>query len=211
MGYTPLHVGCHYGNIKIVNFLLQHSAKVNAKTKVSVPPLPAPCRRCVCSVPTTALLCSLSPLLSPVPAERVHAAAPGGTAGAHAHHQRPAAARRRAQRAHCGKCCAGKHLCWHGNWAEEARFHHPRILCAITPPRTKPTNFWKPLCFHPVSSHSYIPLPKYLYPSENINIFSFILHSSVINHQFLGFSLLTVQLLSQMFWLLEWKHCPGHC
>lgn len=35
MGYTPLHVGCHYGNIKIVNFLLQHSAKVNAKTKVS--------------------------------------------------------------------------------------------------------------------------------------------------------------------------------
>lgn len=35
MGYTPLHVGCHYGNIKIVNFLLQHSAKVNAKTKVN--------------------------------------------------------------------------------------------------------------------------------------------------------------------------------
>lgn len=35
MGYTPLHVGCHYGNIKVVNFLLQHSAKVNAKTKVN--------------------------------------------------------------------------------------------------------------------------------------------------------------------------------
>lgn len=35
MGYTPLHVGCHYGNNKIVNFLLQHSAKVNAKTKVN--------------------------------------------------------------------------------------------------------------------------------------------------------------------------------
>lgn len=38
MGYTPLHVGCHYGNIKIVNFLLQHSAKVNAKTKVGAFP-----------------------------------------------------------------------------------------------------------------------------------------------------------------------------
>lgn len=39
MGYTPLHVGCHYGNIKIVNFLLQHSAKVDAKTKVNTFPL----------------------------------------------------------------------------------------------------------------------------------------------------------------------------
>nr|XP_031538359.1 ankyrin-3 isoform X22 [Vicugna pacos] len=39
MGYTPLHVGCHYGNIKIVNFLLQHSAKVNAKTKNGYTPL----------------------------------------------------------------------------------------------------------------------------------------------------------------------------
>ncbi|XP_031445822.1 ankyrin-3 isoform X5 [Phasianus colchicus] len=39
MGYTPLHVGCHYGNIKIVNFLLQHSAKINAKTKNGYTPL----------------------------------------------------------------------------------------------------------------------------------------------------------------------------
>ncbi|KAL2303169.1 hypothetical protein Nmel_010633, partial [Mimus melanotis] len=39
MGYTPLHVGCHYGNIKVVNFLLQHSAKVNAKTKNGYTPL----------------------------------------------------------------------------------------------------------------------------------------------------------------------------
>ncbi|XP_074928678.1 ankyrin-3 isoform X1 [Chelonoidis abingdonii] len=39
MGYTPLHVGCHYGNIKIVNFLLQHFAKVNAKTKNGYTPL----------------------------------------------------------------------------------------------------------------------------------------------------------------------------
>lgn len=34
MGYTPLHVASHYGNIKMVKFLLQHQADVNAKTKV---------------------------------------------------------------------------------------------------------------------------------------------------------------------------------
>ncbi len=34
MGYTPLHVACHYGNIKMVHFLLKSQAKVNAKTKV---------------------------------------------------------------------------------------------------------------------------------------------------------------------------------
>lgn len=34
MGYTPLHVASHYGNIKLVKFLLQHQAEVNAKTKV---------------------------------------------------------------------------------------------------------------------------------------------------------------------------------
>lgn len=34
MGYTPLHVACHYGNIKMVHFLLKNQAKVNAKTKV---------------------------------------------------------------------------------------------------------------------------------------------------------------------------------
>ncbi|KAF7247179.1 Ankyrin-3 [Varanus komodoensis] len=39
MGYTPLHVGCHYGNIKIVNFLLQQFAKANAKTKNGYTPL----------------------------------------------------------------------------------------------------------------------------------------------------------------------------
>lgn len=35
LGYTPLHVACHYGNVKMVNFLLKNQAKVNAKTKVS--------------------------------------------------------------------------------------------------------------------------------------------------------------------------------
>lgn len=34
MGYTPLHVACHYGNVKMVNFLLQHQANINMKTKV---------------------------------------------------------------------------------------------------------------------------------------------------------------------------------
>lgn len=38
MGYTPLHVASHYGNIKLVKFLLQHQANVNAKTKVQVLP-----------------------------------------------------------------------------------------------------------------------------------------------------------------------------
>lgn len=42
MGYTPLHVACHYGNIKMVKFLLQQQAHVNAKTRVkflvSTPP-----------------------------------------------------------------------------------------------------------------------------------------------------------------------------
>ncbi|MEE6525879.1 hypothetical protein FKM82_026173 [Ascaphus truei] len=39
MGYTPLHVASHYGNIKMVNYLLQHGAKVNAKTKNGYTPL----------------------------------------------------------------------------------------------------------------------------------------------------------------------------
>ena len=36
LGYTPLHVACHYGNIKMVSFLLKNQAKVNAKTKVTM-------------------------------------------------------------------------------------------------------------------------------------------------------------------------------
>lgn len=36
MGYTPLHVACHYGNIKMVKFLLQQQAHVNSKTRVSM-------------------------------------------------------------------------------------------------------------------------------------------------------------------------------
>lgn len=36
LGYTPLIVACHYGNAKMVNFLLQNGASVNAKTKVLI-------------------------------------------------------------------------------------------------------------------------------------------------------------------------------
>lgn len=36
LGYTPLIVACHYGNAKMVNFLLQQGASVNAKTKVEI-------------------------------------------------------------------------------------------------------------------------------------------------------------------------------
>ncbi|CAJ0943937.1 unnamed protein product [Ranitomeya imitator] len=39
MGYTPLIVACHYGNIKMVNFLLSHGAGVTAKTKNGYTPL----------------------------------------------------------------------------------------------------------------------------------------------------------------------------
>ena len=38
LGYTPLIVACHYGNVKMVNFLLQQGANVNAKTKVVCKP-----------------------------------------------------------------------------------------------------------------------------------------------------------------------------
>lgn len=34
MGYTPLHVACHYGNAKMANFLLHNHARLNGKTKV---------------------------------------------------------------------------------------------------------------------------------------------------------------------------------
>lgn len=34
MGYTPMHVACHYGNAKMANFLLQNHARINTKTKV---------------------------------------------------------------------------------------------------------------------------------------------------------------------------------
>ncbi|KAF3702195.1 Ankyrin-1 [Channa argus] len=38
-GYTPLHVACHYGNIKMVKFLLQQQAHANSKTRMGYTPL----------------------------------------------------------------------------------------------------------------------------------------------------------------------------
>lgn len=33
-GYTPLHTACHFGQVNMVRFLLDHQASVNATTKV---------------------------------------------------------------------------------------------------------------------------------------------------------------------------------
>lgn len=33
-GYTPLHTACHFGQINMIRFLLEHDASVNATTKV---------------------------------------------------------------------------------------------------------------------------------------------------------------------------------
>lgn len=101
MGYTPLHVGCHYGNIKIVNFLLQHSAKVNAKTKVGASPFPS--SQILGFVFKEASTCHFSALPS---AEWIHTLAPGSSAGPHAYHQRLASEQRLPQWTHCGKLWA---------------------------------------------------------------------------------------------------------
>lgn len=34
MGYTPIHVACHYGNAKMANFLIENQARIDGKTKV---------------------------------------------------------------------------------------------------------------------------------------------------------------------------------
>uniref|UniRef100_A0A4W5Q6F9 Ankyrin 3a n=1 Tax=Hucho hucho TaxID=62062 RepID=A0A4W5Q6F9_9TELE len=39
MGYTPLHVACHYGNVKMANLLIQNQARVDGKTKNGYTPL----------------------------------------------------------------------------------------------------------------------------------------------------------------------------
>jgi ankyrin len=38
-GYTPLHVACHFGQINMVRFLLQHGADVKATTSIGYTPL----------------------------------------------------------------------------------------------------------------------------------------------------------------------------
>ena len=38
-GYTPLHVACHFGQLNMVRFLLQHGASVDKSTAVGYTPL----------------------------------------------------------------------------------------------------------------------------------------------------------------------------
>jgi len=33
-GYTPLHTACHFGQLNMIRFLLEHGASVHATTKV---------------------------------------------------------------------------------------------------------------------------------------------------------------------------------
>lgn len=100
MGYTPLHVGCHYGNIKIVNFLLQHSAKVNAKTKVGAFPFLS---SKILGFAFKEVACHFSVLPS---AEWIHTTAPGSSARPHPYHQRLASEQCLTQWTHCGKLWA---------------------------------------------------------------------------------------------------------
>jgi len=38
-GYTPLHVACHFGQVNMVRFLLQHGANVDTSTSFGYTPL----------------------------------------------------------------------------------------------------------------------------------------------------------------------------
>jgi ankyrin repeat protein len=38
-GYTPLHVACHFGQVNMVRFLLQHGADVDTSTTFGYTPL----------------------------------------------------------------------------------------------------------------------------------------------------------------------------
>lgn len=38
-GYTPLHVACHFGQLAMVRFLLEHQADVNIQTRLGFTPL----------------------------------------------------------------------------------------------------------------------------------------------------------------------------
>lgn len=105
MGYTPLHVSCHYGNAKMANFLLQNNARINGKTKVHRFMSYLYAQFCVYielshishdSMYALVLLCLCL--------ERIHTSTPGSSAGPHPHNQPAASARGVCQRAHCGQC-----------------------------------------------------------------------------------------------------------
>ena len=46
-GYTPLHTACHFGQLNMIRFLLEHGASVNATTKVRL------CLFCDAQLPKT--------------------------------------------------------------------------------------------------------------------------------------------------------------
>lgn len=130
-------------------------------------------------------------LLLSVPAERVHAAAPGGSAGTHAHHQCPAAARSCSQRAHRGKCCCPGKRC-HGKTPREACSRHPHILCTIVSPKHPKTSSFP--------SHLDILLPRCLFSNRKckhfILYFTFFFSNSLAVPTLLPAN---VQLLFRMF------------
>lgn len=107
MGYTPLHVACHYGNIKMVKFLLQQQANVNSKTRVSDPLWFGAELQAVCAdvrslmAPVGGTVTQRSALtvtsLCSAPPAGLHPPAPGGPAGTHRHRDAAAEARSSAQ------------------------------------------------------------------------------------------------------------------
>lgn len=105
MGYTPLHVACHYGNAKMANFLLQNQARVNSKTKVEAqdPPQSSWLHSHAKTWIMIFLQESFLSFLCFLHLERVHSSSPGSSAGPHTHHQPAPAARGLGQRAHPGQ------------------------------------------------------------------------------------------------------------
>lgn len=75
LGYTPLIVACHYGNAKMVNFLLQNGANVNAKTKVRQHATKHD-QRMSSNQMAKLIICGLLPF-----PERIHSPSPGSPAG----------------------------------------------------------------------------------------------------------------------------------
>lgn len=86
LGYTPLIVACHYGNAKMVNFLLQQGASVNAKTKVDLSYLNHTNSAQLNLKTCTSLLFHFKSFFF-CSTERLHTTSPGSTTREHAHNQ----------------------------------------------------------------------------------------------------------------------------
>lgn len=130
MGYTPLHVACHYGNAKMANFLLQNHARINGKTKVENSSSPKHCfifffLQIQVHKQEYFVLIFFSWWYFFL--ERVHSTTPGSPAGPHPHHQPAASARSLSQRAHRGQR-ASKHTLAHAH--THAQHNTECSLCA---------------------------------------------------------------------------------